>query len=628
MRNLILTIVLLTCCVAVLSALPANWTQYYFSFQIQDRSEIETLTRIISIDNVKGKTVWAYANDDEWAAIQKLGYEARILPNPGSLITPLMTSNTAQLRLWDSYPTYEAYVAQMNAFATTYPNLCQIVDAGTTPGGRHILFAKISDNIATHEAEPEVQYSSSIHGDETTGFILQLRLIDYLLSNYTTNTQVQNLVNNLEIWINPLANPDGTYYGGNSSVSGARRYNLAGVDLNRNFPDPSGGATGTIQAETTLLMNLANAHHFVLSGNFHGGAEVVNYPWDTWSQLHVDDAWFLDVSTDYATVVHNNAVAGYLTDLNNGVTNGYAWYTMDGGRQDWMTYYKHCREITFEISATKLLPAAQLPAHWNYNYQSLLNYLENALYGIQGIVTNGSGTPLDATITIVGHDDAQSVAVTDPANGDYCRMLYPGTYTVQVSATGYPTRTFNNVVVNANTKTTLNVVLGDTSVTQNIPLTAGWNLISLNVAPTNLTVQSVFSGIASQFVQVKDIETTYAPGVPAVFNSISTLTPGKGYWVNVNAGCTLSVTGTAVNPATTSLSLHPGWNLVGYLPTTTNPVSSALNSVSTYLQQVKYQNLSYIPGSGSNTLTQMQPNRGYYVKVSAACSLTYPAASK
>jgi murein tripeptide amidase MpaA len=45
-------------------------------------------------------------------------------------------------------------------------------------------------------------------------------------------------VNSAELWINPNANPDGTYYGGNSTVASARRYNNNGYDLNRNFPIP------------------------------------------------------------------------------------------------------------------------------------------------------------------------------------------------------------------------------------------------------------------------------------------------------------------------------------------------------------------------------------------------------
>jgi len=626
MRKALLITLVLTFLISLLTALPVNWTQYYFTFQIRDKSEIQTLTNIISIDNVKGNKVWAYANDDEWAAFQSMAYVAEILPNPGDVINPAMRS-TAATRVWDSYPTYEAYVAQMYAFATAYPNLCQIVDAGTTLGGRKILFAKISDNIATHEAEPEVLYTSSMHGDETTGFILTLRLIDYLLTNYATDTRVQGLVNNLEIWINPLANPDGTYYGGNSSVSGARRYNNNGIDLNRSFPDPWGGYTEAHQIENTIMEDLANAHHFALAANFHGGAEVTNYAWDSIASLHVDNNWFAAICIAYVNSVHSVSPSTYMDDLYSGsipgVTNGYAWYEVNGSRADWYIYYKQCREITIELSNTKLLPAASLPAHWTYNYDALLGFLENAKYGLQGIITNASGTPLNATINIVGLDDAHSKATTDPVNGDYIRMMSPGTYTVEVSASGYPTRTFTGVVITANQKTTLNVVLGEA--TQSIPLTTGWNLISLRVAPTNLAVTNVFSGISGSLLQVKDTRLSYAPAMAAHFNTLNTLSMSKAYWVKVSGNTTLTVTGTAVNPTANSIALVPGWNLVSYYPANSTTVSNALSTISPYLQEVRSTTQFYIPGGGSNTLTTMAPNKGYWIKVSQACNLTYPA---
>jgi hypothetical protein len=621
MKNIIIIAILV---LLSLPLLAGEWTQYYFKFNINDKSELKTLTTVISIAKVKDNTVWAFANDDEWNTFKSLGYKAELLPDPASLEPPVMRQAGQNTRLWDSYPTYEAYVAQMNAFATNYPNLCQIVNAGTTVNGRAILFARISDNISTQEAEPEVMYTSSMHGNETTGFILTLRLIDYLLSNYTTDTRVQNLVNNLDIWINPLANPDGTYYGGNSSVSGARRANANGIDLNRSFPDVWGGATQTHQIENTIMENLANAHHFVISANFHGGTEVFNYPWDGTYTRHIDNNWYINVGNAYVATART-VNSSYMTSLySSGITNGADWYIVYGGRQDWMNYNKQCREVTIELSDAYILSASLLPSYWNYNYQSLLGYLENALYGLQGTVKDAYGNPLSATINVVGSDDAHSMATTDAACGDYIRMLLPGTYTVQISVAGYATQTFNNVVISAGQKTTLNAVFG--VVPQSIPLSAGWNLISLNKLPADLSVTSVLSGISSNLLQIKDAATTYSPSVAAYFNTMSSLTAGKGYWINMSAPATLSVTGTDIAPASHSLALNPGWNLVAYYPAGNLATATALASVSSYLQEARSLTQVYVPGGGANTLTQMAPNQGYWIKVSQACTLTYPAA--
>ncbi|MCK4694266.1 MAG: hypothetical protein KAT74_00815, partial [Candidatus Cloacimonetes bacterium] len=255
----------------------------YFKFSITSRQELDKLSKIISIDNVKNLEVYAYANEKELSEFQKLGYSYTILSHPGTLYIPKMAFSREEMRDWDYYPTYETYVDIMYQFAIDYPSFCIVENIGYSVEGREILFAKISNNVDIEENEPEFLYTSTMHGDETTGYVLMLHLIDYLLSNYGIDPQVTNLIDEVEVWINPLANPDGTYHGGNNSVWGAIRYNVNGVDLNRNFPDPEDGPHpdgNEWQPETIVMMNLADEHNFVLSANFHSGEEVVNYPWD------------------------------------------------------------------------------------------------------------------------------------------------------------------------------------------------------------------------------------------------------------------------------------------------------------------------------------------------------------
>ena len=144
-------------------------------------------------------------------------------------------------------------------------------------------------------------------------------------------------MDNLEIWINPLANPDGTYKTGNT-ISFPTRFNANGVDLNRNFPDPETPGT-LLQKETIDMMKFMREHKFVISANFHAGAEVVNYPWDRWeSKYHADDSWFNAISRAYADTVHIYSGPVYMNDLDNGVTSGTDWYVVYGGRQDFVTW--------------------------------------------------------------------------------------------------------------------------------------------------------------------------------------------------------------------------------------------------------------------------------------------------
>ncbi|MCH9025455.1 MAG: carboxypeptidase regulatory-like domain-containing protein [candidate division Zixibacteria bacterium] len=149
-----------------------------------------------------------------------------------------------------------------------------------------------------------------------------------------------------------------------------------------------------------------------------------------------------------------------MTQLKNGITNGWDWYPIFGGRQDYMNYFHGSREVTIELSNTKLLNPALLPAHWEYNRVSLFDWLRQANYGIRGIVTDSStGDPVAATVTVIGRDSASSKVFTDPDIGDYYRMLEPGTYSLQFSAEGYDTLVLTGISVSADSATVANVLL-------------------------------------------------------------------------------------------------------------------------------------------------------------------------
>jgi len=284
---------------ALCVVLSAGVNEYYFSFGYTDVDDLGSISRLVSIDNVKNYTVYAYANDAQLTAFLKLEIPYTLLPHPGTLIEPEMRSQMDHSRDWDFYPTYELYLEMMYRFAANYPDLCTIVNGGQSVEGRDILFARISDNVNEDEDEPEFLYTSTMHGDETAGYVLMLRLIDHLLTNYGEDDRITNIVDNIDIWINPLANPDGTYNNGNHTVYGAQRYNANGVDLNRNFHDPEDGEHpdgNPWQPETLIMMDISAENNFIHAANFHGGAELVNYPWDTWSRRHADDAWYQMIS--------------------------------------------------------------------------------------------------------------------------------------------------------------------------------------------------------------------------------------------------------------------------------------------------------------------------------------------
>ena len=412
--------------------------EYYFTFNLNGTDDLEAIAQTISVDRVDGNVVTAYANSNSFAKFQQLGYEVT-LQTPPSLVEKVAMwdgSNRAEYD-WDSYPTYSAYEEMMFAFQTNHPDKCEIITLGTLPSGRKIMIAHL--NNGSGEGKPKFLYTSTIHGDETTGWILMLRLIDYLLEN-PDEPEVQTVMNNIDLYIGPNANPDGTYHGGNNNVNGATRYNANGVDMNRNYADPHGSQHPdgeAYQTETQWFMQFAEENAFVMAANYHGGAEVMNYPWDNTYTLHADDAWYQLICHEYANECHTIS-SNYMSDYNNGITNGAQWYMIGGGRQDYMNGYAQCRELTIECSNTKLPSGNQLPNFWNYNKSSIFLFMNQCLYGIHGVVTDSiTGEPLEATITISGHDDQYSIVESHMPVGDFHRPIKGGTWTVIVSKDGY-----------------------------------------------------------------------------------------------------------------------------------------------------------------------------------------------
>ena len=426
--------------------------EYYFTLSFEDYTEIPGLGRLCSVDGVRDKTVICYANQQEYDQLIALGYQLDLQTPPSLREEAKMWEGGDRATYeWNSYLTYEQYVSMMEGFPTSVTNgaNCTLVDLGTLSTTNHRRILGVRLNNGQPDGKPKFLYTSTMHGDEVTGMILMLRLIDEFCTS--TDSRILNILNNVDLFIFPDTNPDGTYYGGNSTVSGARRYNGNGVDLNRHFPDFDDGAhpdgASYYQDEAQWMMDLAQQYLFTMGANYHGGAEVMNYPWDTYQPLHPDDAWWQQVSLEYVALARQSN-SSYMTDTeSNGITNGYAWYTITGSRQDYMNYYGQCREITIECSSTKTPSASQLPNYWNYNHIAMLAYIEQCLNGIHGVVrdANTNETIEGATITVQNHD-AFGSSVTSHAVGDFHRPIKGGTWTLQVSKSGYHTETVNVTV--------------------------------------------------------------------------------------------------------------------------------------------------------------------------------------
>jgi len=430
---------------------------YIVQVNIKNLSDLNYLEQQgYSVDSFDGKYARVYIPETALEKLQSEGFELQVIgtdPLPYLEKTPSGYHNYAELTQF------------LQDLTSTYPNLTRLISLGQSVQGRELWAIHISDNPNIEEDEPEFKYISTIHGDEPVGTELCLFFAEYLLQNYSTNTRIKNVVDEVSIWIVPLMNPDGREM--------VTRRNANSVDLNRSFPnyptdfdtfyyDGGNLSIETREPEIQHIMRWSLEHNFSLSANFHTGALVVNYPYDNdggpsgVEAPTPDDALMKWIATQYA--VHNLSMYNS-TQFPGGITNGAAWYVITGGMQDWNYRFTGCIEMTIELFNTKFPAGSWIPTIWNNNRESMLSYLECVLRGVRGLVYDRkTGEPVWTKVLVQGN--AQPV-FSHPRVGNYHRLLLPGTYNLAFTATGYIPYRVNGVEVIDGWATRRDVPLSD-----------------------------------------------------------------------------------------------------------------------------------------------------------------------
>ena len=337
-------------------------------------------------------------------------------------------------QLLDEFHSYSEMTTELENIESTYPSLSKLYNLGSSVQERTIWGLKITDNPDIEENEAEVRICGCHHGNEIMSVELPLMLAWYLVENYESDQYIQNLVDNREIWIIPMVNPDGREM--------YTRYNANGVDLNRDYGYMWGGEGGSpspfSQPETKVIRKHALDNNFVLSLSFHTSGDIVNYIWNYKGEPVADNDVVVALSEQYGS--HNNYW----------VVEGYDWYQTRGDTNDFSYGCRGDIDWTIEVQNNNI------PQAWDYNKDAMLEIIDAADIGLKGIITDlDMGLPVAATIWI---EEVFWPCYTDPKIGDYHKPLLPGTYNVIIRANGYKEQT-HQVVVNEGSTTVLDVSL-------------------------------------------------------------------------------------------------------------------------------------------------------------------------
>ncbi len=305
-------------------------------------SSFATLAPDIAGASKDGSYVEVIATREQQAAFARLGLKMEtLIPDLEALDREWRTQG-----YFDRFHDYQQVVEALQQAAARYPELVQVVDIGDSwektqnMADRDIWAAKISDNVAREEEEAEVLIMACHHAREIITPEIVLYFMNYLLTNYGVDPYVTYLVNNRQIWLVPLVNPDGHAYVFSTDRwwRKNRRNNgdgTFGVDLNRNYgymwgydnrgssPNPSDGTyrgPGPFsEPEVQAVRALCLQHRFKISFSYHSYGQLLLYPWGYRALNTPDHAVFTalaDSCIAYNGYRPGNAASGtiYLTN--------------------------------------------------------------------------------------------------------------------------------------------------------------------------------------------------------------------------------------------------------------------------------------------------------------------------
>ncbi len=473
------------------------------------------------IENVFGSKVRLYVNSEQQTVLENMGYRVFIQEIP--------TPNVA-------YPSIAEINASLEAIVSAHPGITRLEQIGNSVQGKEIFALVISDNVNEFEdeAEPMIRITGNIHGDEKTAGMSCLNFVEVLTDNYGTSDMCTYVVDNAELWVITILNPDGY-------VSGSR-YNANGVDLNRDFsymntssywqgPESVAIRDLTMQDWPTQSNFINN---FATGLSFHSGAECFNAVWNYSTTAVIQDLELITAQGN-AYANHPSINAYYGAGVWDIWIPGASWYATQGDVNDWSYGEVGTVDHTIEVSNIKSDP--NWPGIANANYMPMLEFCVSSTYGVYGLITDGSGNPLDALIEVEKTDGTDSSPLrfcrSDVNDGAYSKTLVPGTYNIVVTVAGMGSLTQTGVAVGAEQMVLVDFVFG-TGIEGSSQ--SGEVFITMNVSPNPVSSACIFTlpdtGIAGN-LKIYDIsgrtvyENNISAGVVAhSFNAGSTLPAG------------------------------------------------------------------------------------------------------
>jgi len=266
------------------------------------------------------------------------------------------------------YHTFTEMEGVLQNIANNYPSITSLYSIGTSYEGRDIWCLEISDNPGVDEGEPGVFYMGLHHAREWPTLEICLNIAENLTSNYGSDPDITDVIENRRLWLVPCVNPDGYHFDhdlGNDWRKNRHyfpEFDTYGVDLNRNYGGSSNGniwgawgsiGTGSVthnpsnsvycgpapfsELETQTIRNIFIQNNICASITWHTHGEIVIWPWSySGEEVTPDNTYMVQVGQDIAQQITKQSGSGtYAPKQASGL------YPTTGDTTEWAYGYGH-----------------------------------------------------------------------------------------------------------------------------------------------------------------------------------------------------------------------------------------------------------------------------------------------
>ncbi|MBS3816962.1 MAG: hypothetical protein KGY76_05305 [Candidatus Thermoplasmatota archaeon] len=376
--------------------------------------------------------------------------------------TPMATESSTY-PFADHYPSLNELYNWYDTLVAENPNITKKIDIGESWEGRDMWVIKISDNVEQNEEEPSFFVHGNIHAREWSGNEVASYYLWRMVNDYDSNETIRWLVENREIYVAPVVNPDGYVYDGNGNYGGDGEGNhwrknrndetptdSVGVDLNRNWDikwsQGNGDATSsTYHGESPFSeYETQNLRDFILDKDIdayhdlHSYAGTLLIPWAYTGDDCPHDQWYRDMAADMTSLT--SQLGDDSLQYSYGQAEEEIGYSAPGGTFDWVYEETGAVGLGFEIYTGRwdgFYPPEENIMDINLDlYESLvyqtrisdsdlgtgsLNEFPPAPYLLYGNLTDSlDGDPLsDALVTLKNTQTGETLSVKTDENGYY-----------------------------------------------------------------------------------------------------------------------------------------------------------------------------------------------------------------